>query len=236
MAPQRPKASPALPLSALTLLSVARLAGPACRSANAAFHRPRAGSVMPTEIEAKMKIADPAAVRAALREHHAEHIGDHLETDTFLDTEDRSLLAADQGLRVRIMRDTTSGDEQYILTYKGPRQHGQVKSRDEQELQVGDPAAAMTLLERLGFAAILTFQKRRQSWRLGGCKVELDELPFLGWFAEVEGPSEEAVQQVRRMLNLADTPHLSASYIALLMSHLQEHGNTERTITFPDSP
>ena len=55
----------------------------------------------PIEIEAKMSVPDLDVVRARLRELGATPLGSVLETNTFFDTEDRSLLAADEGLRLR---------------------------------------------------------------------------------------------------------------------------------------
>ena len=94
------------------------------------------------------------------------------------------------GLRLRTNHDSATGTETHIITWKGPRQPGALKSREEVELTVTDPADAALLLEKLGYVKVLTFEKRRQSWQLGGCKVELDELPLLGSFVEVEGPGE----------------------------------------------
>ena len=190
---------------------------------------------MAVEIEAKMAVPDLAPVRAKLQELGAEPAGQNLETNTFFDTEDRSLLAADEGLRLRHNLNTGSGVGEHIITYKGPRQHGKLKSREEVEVSVANSQDASELLERLGFVRMLSFEKRRESWKLGGCKVELDELPYLGSFVEVEGPSEEPVLAVREQLGLADRPIVKSSYIALLMGYLQERGNKKRVVTFADA-
>jgi adenylate cyclase class 2 len=188
---------------------------------------------MPVEIEAKMKVNDLAAVRERLQAAGATQVGEYLERNVFFDTEDRSLLAADEGLRLRLSHETRSGKRVNVMTFKGPRHHGQLKSRDETEVTVGDFDAAASLLECLGFTRVLSFEKRRQSWSLGGCKVELDELPHLGPFVEIEGPKDEAVMKVRESLQLADRPLIKASYIAMLMTHLQERGESLRDVVFP---
>lgn len=191
---------------------------------------------MPLEIEAKMKVNDLDAVRRRLDAAGAARGGHFLETNLFFDTEDRSLLAADQGLRLRINRDLETGTEQYILTFKGPRRHGSLKTRDEHELAVADPRAAATLLSHLGYAQVLSFQKKRESWMLDDCHIELDDLPHLGSFVEIEGPSEQAVLDIRSRLGLADRALVRASYIGLLMSYLQENCLPQREIVFADSP
>ncbi len=179
-----------------------------------------------------MKVPDLALVRARLQELGGEPHGSVLETNTFFDTEDRSLLAKDQGLRLRHTRNTASGAEATILTYKGPRLHGALKSREEREVAVSSAKEAMALLESLGFSRVLTFQKRRENWTFQGCHVELDELPYLGVFVEIEGPKEQTVLKVREVLHLGDKPVMKASYIALLMTHLQEKGIMDRVVTF----
>lgn len=190
---------------------------------------------MAVEIEAKMAVPDLEPFRAKLKELNAEFAGINLETNTFFDTEDRSLLAADEGLRLRRNIDTTTQADEHIITYKGPRQHGKLKSRDEVELTVADSHNASELLEKLGFVRTLSFEKRRESWKLGGCKVELDELPYLGSFVEIEGPAEDPVLAVREQLGLSDRPIVKSSYISLLMGYLQERGNKKSVVTFADA-
>lgn len=195
-------------------------------------------SFMPVEIEAKMKVADLSPVRAKLQEFHAELIGDFFEVNTFFDTDDRSLLAADEGLRLRVARDvsSTTRPDDVTLTYKGPRRHGALKSRDETELKVSSPQEAAAFLSCLGFTRIMSFEKRRQSWKIDTCRVELDEIPHLGVYIEIEGTSDVEVMKCRETLGLSGRPIVRASYVALLMTYLQEHGQTDRTVKFPATP
>ena len=190
---------------------------------------------MPVEIEAKMTVYSFDSVRSRLREAGASGPVEHLEVNTFFDTEDRSLLAADEGLRLRLDRLVAAGTERHVITYKGPRQLGPLKSREEVEVEVSDADSAARLLERLGYLRTLSFEKRRQSWALDGCKVELDELPHLGKFVEVEGPDEQSVLRVRERLGLASRPIVKSGYIALLMSHLQERGKMTKHVRFEDA-
>jgi len=187
---------------------------------------------MAVEIEAKMKVSDLEAVRVRLREHGAERAGAHFEVNEFFDTEDRTLLAADKGLRLRRSRDKATGEEKFVITFKGPRQHGPLKSRAEAEVTVGSFDDAQRLLHALGYVTILVFEKRRESWELAGCKVELDELPHLGTFVEIEGPREQDVLKVRELLRLGDRPMIKTGYAALLSTYLQEHGRSQRVVRF----
>ena len=57
---------------------------------------------MMIEIEAKMRLSDPAAVVARLRALDAELDVEVLEVNTFFDSHDGGLKSSDQGLRVRV--------------------------------------------------------------------------------------------------------------------------------------
>ncbi len=187
---------------------------------------------MAVEIEAKMKVPSLEPVRASLLKAGAERVGEFFETNVFFDTEDRSLLAADQGLRLRVNRNVETNDEQYVMTFKGPRLHGKLKSREELELGVANARDGERFLGALGYQKILSFEKRRHSWKLAGCFIELDELPHLGVYVEIEGPDEATVLKAREILGLDKTPIIKTSYIAMLMAWLQEQGSAERSVVF----
>ncbi len=178
---------------------------------------------MPVEIEAKMKLNDVAALEARLVAAGASFAVELLEVNTFFDTRRGDLKAADEGLRVRLEKSTDGSHVEATITHKGPRAHGRMKTRDENELIVADARVAAELLIALGYVSVLSFEKRRRRWTLDGCRVEIDTLPYLGGFVEIEGPSEPAVLAVRRKLALDHLPMISASYISMLATYLSEN-------------
>jgi adenylate cyclase class 2 len=188
---------------------------------------------MPVEVEAKMAVPDVEPVRATLKRLDATGGGLTLETNIFFDTADRALEKAGSGLRLRTNRDAASGRETHVITHKGPLLAGGVKSREETELTVENADDASALFARLGFRKTLTFQKRRESWTFRSCKIELDDLPHLGSFVEVEGPDEATVMKVREELGLADRPILKTSYIGMLVRYLAERGESTTDVRFP---
>ena len=99
-------------------------------------------------------------------------------------------------------------------------------------MNVDSGTEAITLLERLGYLTMIQFEKRRESYHLDDCRVELDEMPHLGTFVEIEGPSESSVIKVRGRLQLSDRPMQKSSYVSMLMSYLQERGDSRRRVTF----
>ena len=186
---------------------------------------------MATELEAKMRVPDHEPVRRQLQAAGGTRLGACMELNTFFDTPDRTLVAQDKGLRVRRTCDFATGDEKYVVTYKGPQQAGALKSREEIEIRADDGDNAALMLQRLGYAPTLSFEKRRESWRVDDCLVELDELPQLGCFVEIEGPDEEAVLGVREALDLDRHPLVKQNYIAMVAEALQSTGG--RTLEFP---
>lgn len=186
---------------------------------------------MATEIEAKMKVADLDSVRRKLEEMGARRRGADLETNCFFDTPDASLQKSGRGLRVRVAVDE-SGSRKTKITMKGALEQGQLKSRDETEFSVSDANAARQLLENLGYHPTLSFEKRRESWEFQNCEVDLDEVPYLGFYVEIEGPGEEPVLAAREALGLSSLPLISTGYISMLARYLEQNHIQQREIRF----
>jgi adenylate cyclase class 2 len=186
---------------------------------------------MSTETEAKMKVADLAAVRKKLESLGAVRKGKELETNTFFDSPDRRLQLADRGLRIR-QAINESGKTRFVVTMKGPMQQGQFKTREEIEFSADNAEAVQKIFENLGYKPSLSFQKHRESWTFGGCEVELDELPYLGTYVEIEGKDESSIAAARSALGLMEFPLISTGYISLLSRYLQEHQIADREIRF----
>ena len=189
---------------------------------------------MAREIEAKMRLDDRTALEQRLAQLGAQQVAVILERNTYFDTESEALKAADQGLRLRI-EERDDAPPQMIVTHKGPCAAGELKNRSETELPVGDEQAALDLLRALGYAPLLTFEKRRRRWMLDDCRVEIDTLPRLGDFVEIEGPTEDAIFAVRRRLDLAGAALIRTSYIALLREHLRDQRDSTATLRLDSS-
>lgn len=141
----------------------------------------------------------------------------------FFDTPQQAIQRADQGLRVRVETRSDRPEPLTTITHKGPRAPGELKTRRETELCVGNLDRATNLLIALGFVAILSFEKRRARWLYEDCRVEIDELPHLGYFVEIEGPAEQCVLELRHTLNLHIEPLLTQTYPALVSEYISAH-------------
>ncbi len=184
---------------------------------------------MKIEIEAKVRADDLTVVVARLQELDAEHVGGMREVNIFLDSAERRLNTADRGLRVRTI-DHADGRRGTAVTYKGPRKPGKLKARREIEFAVDDVDATIALFAELGYREVIRFEKRRTRYRLDGCVIELDRLPYLGTFVEIEGPGDKAVVAAQLKLGLGEHPLIKSSYVAMLGTYLDEHGIAERDI------
>ena len=182
---------------------------------------------MAVEIEAKLRVADHSLIRDRLRAVGASRIGLTIETNRFYDAPDERLSNADSGLRIRTNTNADTGAAEHVVTFKGKRQPGKFKTREELEFSVSDLDAAAAVFERLGYPLTQTFAKRRESWTLDGCKIELDELPVIGTFVEIEGEGEAAVQAVREKLGLANEASLTEGYASMVAKLLAKTGERE---------
>lgn len=112
-----------------------------------------------------------------------------------------------------------------MITYKGPCAHGLLTRRTEIEVPL-NPAGvdnASQLLAALGFHTVLSFEKLRTTWKVDTCLVEIDRVPYVGDFVEIETASEEAILAIRQKLNLDQEPMLQSSYIAMLCAYLEKN-------------
>ena len=179
---------------------------------------------MSLEIEAKLRVEAHEPVRSRLKELGADFLSKGLETNWIYDLPDGSLRARGCGLRLRSFVSDADDGPTATLTLKGPRQPGEFKSREELEVTVSSGDTASAMLEMLGYRVVLGYQKRRESWSLGSCRVELDEPPHLGLFVEIEGPEISTIRAVQDDLGLGQLPHAGDSYVGLLLSHCRKHG------------
>ncbi|MBA2334546.1 MAG: class IV adenylate cyclase [Blastocatellia bacterium] len=100
-------------------------------------------------------------------------------------------------LRIRKTQNKT------LFTYKERvgNQSG-IKHQIEHETEAADAGSLISIVETLGFKALLTYEKRRKTWMLRNAEVVIDELPF-GLFMEIEG-SITAIKEAEMFLDIED--------------------------------
>jgi adenylate cyclase class 2 len=181
------------------------------------------------EVEVKIPCADLDAVREELRGQRAElSSARHFEINDLYDDPERKL--STQGRTVRLRR----AQGRAILTYKGAaRFQGGIKTREERETEVSDPAETEAILGGLGLQKRFRYEKRREEWHLQGCAVALDETP-IGTFVEIEGPPP-AIRRIVVLLGLDFTAALPYSYARLYQDHRQQDPSLPPDMVFAES-
>jgi predicted adenylyl cyclase CyaB len=139
------------------------------------------------EREIKFPRVELDKLRDRLIELEAERVGPSAFEDNWILDRSEELFNLGHILRLR----TDGGRAR--LTFKGPmRIEGNVKVREEREIEVQSADEAMALFANLGYAVVRRYQKMREEWQLGGVTIALDHTP-IGDFAEFEGDGAETV-------------------------------------------
>ena len=175
------------------------------------------------EIEAKLKVDSHDGLDGLLKGLGAVFVGNFRQVDTYFDSSEDSLVKSDRGLRIRVQVNGKS--QKVLLTYKGPKQDGAFKSRQEIEVELGDHSSMQEILQAIGLEKKLMFEKIRHQWKFDGCVVCLDELPLLGCFVEVEGPDEKTISKVLGQLKISGNGHVAQTYSRLIAERLAESGD-----------
>jgi len=187
------------------------------------------------EIEAKIRVTDPEAFRRRLAAGGLEAGQTVFEVNRLFDDADGRLHAGKSALRVREeFREVGGALHRTRLTYKGPVVEGPFKRRPEVELDVQAAGPLVAIFSALGFRETFRYEKRRTTFVGGACEVVLDEVPHLGFFAEIEGPTEDAVRSELERLGLAGEPIIRRGYVGLLTSHLKDAGRNPARAVFDE--
>ncbi len=164
------------------------------------------------EVEVKFLVADLGVVRRRLAGARATPGAPRIhERNVRFDTADETLLARQALLRLR-------QDTRVRLTYKGLAAQdaaSEAKIREEIELEINDFDRMALIFARLGFDAVQTYEKYRETYHWGEVEIVLDEMPF-GTFVELEGPSDERLKAAAAVLGLDWSRRVLANYLALM--------------------
>lgn len=175
------------------------------------------------EREIKFPGAELEKLRERLLDLEAERVGPPAFEDNWI--LDRGSELIDSG---RILRLRTDGGRAR-LTFKGPmRLEGNVKVREEREIEISGAEEAMALFENLGYRVVRRYQKVREEWHLGGVTIALDHTP-IGDFAEFEGDGAETVA---KRCGFDPEKAERRSYLRLYQDYLKKHPDAPPEMVF----
>lgn len=151
---------------------------------------------MKPEIEAKFLNADHDALRTKLRALGAECTNpERVMKRMNFDYPDRRMNAVNGWMRVR-----DEGDK-VTMAYKQLDDRSLVGTKEIQ-IDVSDFNDAVMLLKTIGLNQENYQETKRESWTFQGVEIELDEWPWIKPFVELEGQSEQQLQDVAVQLGL----------------------------------
>jgi adenylate cyclase, class 2 len=190
----------------------------------------------PREIEIKLKVEGPSALKKRLKEYGFEVINRrHFESNIIFDFSDLRLRRSRSLLRLR------KEGNRHLLTYKGaPHSSDSYKIRTEIETQVEDAGAFQKILEGLGLHPVFRYEKYRTAYAEQGRQkgdgsplLVYDETP-IGRYMELEGPARW-IDCVARRLGYQKRDYITASYAALYQEHCRANGIKAGDMTFSDN-
>ena len=186
-----------------------------------------------TEVELKFPLDNPAPVRERLIELGFSTTGRVLEYNLLLDTPEGELAAAGRLLRLR-------RDHSVWLTFKErPEKKDAVdekyKVRAESELELLDLETMRYILHKLGYTREKVYEKYREHFtRDAGVHAEIDTLPYLGNYLELEAPPED-IESLVKELGLRVVDGLRETYYQLFYDYCASHGLEARDIRFEEA-
>lgn len=153
---------------------------------------------MPQEIETKILNVDAAAIATSLEKLGARRV---LETRFFVDWYHAP--GTKEGEEPWYLRIRKTSDGKVELTWKGKSDKlGAARSHEEINFGVSDSARAGEFLKALGLECYAHQDKDRTSWVLQDWRFDLDQYPGMPAYLEIEGKSEEHVQEALKLLDL----------------------------------
>lgn len=163
-----------------------------------------------TEIEVKIRIDDPKALREKVLSLGPVIARDrHIEQNVLFDFDPPLLGPGGRALRLR-----TAG-RRATLTFKGERQKSRsFKVREEFETQVRDPKQLRKILKALGLRETFSYRKHRTVLRKSRLTICIDETT-VGNYIELEGERHEIIR-FARSLGFGRTDFITLSYVQMI--------------------
>ncbi len=136
------------------------------------------------------------------------------QRDEYYDTITEDLKHKDLNIRIRKI------DGKVYIALKSPRvfvtDKIQRRIELEFEFETSDVNQLMRQIKEQGLLASAIIEKRRWNFEINGCKVAIDEVPYIGFFAEIEGLDRNSIESVLEVLRLSSQDAVAENYGELL--------------------
>ncbi|PIN98959.1 MAG: hypothetical protein COT90_01670 [Candidatus Diapherotrites archaeon CG10_big_fil_rev_8_21_14_0_10_31_34] len=105
------------------------------------------------------------------------------------------------------------------LTFKSKiKGKGKFKERKETEMQIKDFYRTKKTLEKMNFEPKFIYEKKRETFELNQTEILLDELPFIGFYLEIEG-NKKSIKEVEEKLGLKEKNRITKNYLQLFLDY-----------------
>jgi predicted adenylyl cyclase CyaB len=147
------------------------------------------------EVELKSVVDNLEQRSAAVERAGATRVFTGRLQDRRYDSPDRSLVARDHVLRVRVYE--SESETRAEVDFKGPTTlEDGYKVREELGTGVGDADAFITILDRLGYQVTITIDRDIVQYDLAGAMIRFEIYPRMDVLVEVEGTPGQIEQAI----------------------------------------
>jgi len=181
---------------------------------------------MPKEIETKFKISCQDTFRKALKKIGAKFLSKEFEQDVYY----RAPAAQCSAGTVRLRAMGRKG----LFTIKGSAgmpASRTYKIREELEVSVDDVKLFGEMLAKLGFLPRFRKEKIRETYKCKDAKILIDEIPFIGFYAEIEAPKGR-IKELARSLGLDMSKAIPDTYMELFGYYKMLHKKPKLELIF----
>lgn len=186
------------------------------------------------ELELKARVDDPAALESALARAGAELTFRGEMLDRRYDR-DGALEARDEVLRLRTYRPADGRPAHGVLAWKGPVSvRSGYKCREEHETPLADAAAALVILERLGYEVVMRIDRTIAEYRLAGAAIRVEWYPAMDVLVEIEGEPAD-IERAASATGLARESFLPESLPHFVTAYERRTGRRARLAAAPVS-
>ncbi len=178
------------------------------------------------ETEVKHKIQNKKELQKT--EEKIKKIAEYKKTETehniVFDSPDFSLRK--KGFLLRLRKDSKN-----TLTFKSKIKSKKFKKRQETEFQVKNFNQTKKIIEKIGFFPAFVYEKKRKYFDFKGTEIQIDELPFIGFYLEIEG-TEKGIIKAEKELNLKEKNRITTNYLQLFVNWKKKHKRNEKNMIF----
>lgn len=175
------------------------------------------------EIKAKITEKEVFSIKNKLKDIHPKIVN---QLNIIFDFPGNFLYSNDKLLRLR------KENKEVFLTFKGPKEPGKIKTREEYEVQLNSLETAYKILAELGLVPRLKIEKVRVSYRLKGATVVIDKVPLLGYFLEIEAGNEKRIYETAKKLGIDQARLTNKSYTNFISEYNASKGEQINEFVF----